>query len=139
MNTMNSMNAINTSNSALNKIAESITESANQIFDALHTWSTGFAGFGAKGENWLQNEYFDKVIKNIILIKRNLQDAKNYISQNNLEYKDVEVFVVWTQNTIDTINNLMLQDVYFNNTFGYAMEELIELSKELREEIVFEV
>ncbi len=138
MNNLNSIQTINTANATLNKVAEKVAESANEIFSIFHWESTGFAWFGGKGESWLTNDYFDKVIKNILLIKKNLQEAKIYISQTKLDYKDVEIFVTWTQDTLDSITNLMREDLYFSNTFGYAMEEIFDLVKELREEIVLE-
>jgi hypothetical protein len=82
------------------------------------------------------SEFIDRVVSNIIAMKKHLADLKKWINGDLImDTWDLQTIVEWLRNTSDKLNELLLSDNNFNNVYDFAINEIQMLIDQVLDEI----
>jgi hypothetical protein len=82
------------------------------------------------------SEFIDRVVSNIIAMKKHLFDLKKWINGDLImDTWDLQTIVEWLRNTSDKLNELLLSDNNFNNVYDFAINEIQVMVEEVLDEI----
>lgn len=84
----------------------------------------------------MNSEFIDRVVSNIIAMKKHLSDLKKWINGDLLmDTWDLQTIVEWLRETSDKLNELLLSDNNFNNVYDFAINEIQTLIEQVLDEI----
>ena len=136
---MESLNSIH-SNEKLSNIMDKISETCNALISALEVNAQSVWEYGGWIAHQINTEYVDILIKNILKIKYHLLRLEKELSNGLISSKDeLKCIVGWLLDTLDTIDEVCLNDGYLRNQFSFATDELKELITKMLNEITISV
>lgn len=84
----------------------------------------------------INSEFIDRVVSNIIAMKKHLSDLKRWINGDLImDTWDLQTVVSWLMETSDRLNELLLSDNNFNNIYDFAINEIQTLIQQVLDEI----
>ena len=84
----------------------------------------------------INSEFIDRVVSNIIAMKKHLSDLKKWINWDLIEDTlDLQTIVSGLRETSDKLNELLLSDNNFNNVYDFAINEIQTLIEKVLDEI----
>ena len=84
----------------------------------------------------VNSEFIDRVVSNIIAMKKHLSDLKKWINWDLImDTWDLQTVVSWLRETSDKLNELLLSDNNFNNVYDFAINEIQTLIEQVLDEI----
>ena len=123
-NSLNLGSRINTTGS-INKLVSNINQTCDALLGALEFTTGGVSSYSTKiTENVMNSEFVDRVVNNILLLKGHLNDIKKHAYSLELSIKEVEELTTNLLETSDKLTSLMQENIYFNDTFGYLVQEI---------------
>ena len=136
---MESLNSIQ-SNEKLSNIMDKISETCNALISALEVNAQSVWEYGGWIAHQINTEYVDILIKNILKIKYHLLRLEKELSNGLISSEDeLKCIVGWLLDTLDTINEVCLNDGYLRNQFSFATDELKELIIKMLDEITISI
>ena len=82
------------------------------------------------------SEFIDRVVSNIIALKKHLYDLKRWINGDLImDTLDLQTVVSGLRETSDNLNELLLSDNNFNNVYDFAINEIQTLIQQVLDEI----
>ena len=136
---MESTNLIQ-SNEKLSNLMDKINETCNALISALEVNAESVGSYGGWIAHQINTEYIDILIKNILKIKYHLLRLEKEVN-NWLIYSEEELkCIIWgLLDTLDTIDEVCINDGYLRNQFSFATDELKELITKMLNEITISV
>ncbi len=136
---MESTNLIQ-SNEKLSNLMDKINETCNALISALEVNAESVGSYGGWIAHQINTEYIDILIKNILKIKYHLlrleKEVNNWLISSEEELK----CIIWgLLDTLDTIDEVCINDGYLRNQFSFATDELKELITKMLNEITISV
>ena len=136
---MESLNSIQ-SNEKLSNLMDKINETCNALISALEVNAQSVWEYGGGIAHQINTEYIDILIKNILKIKYHLlrleRELNNWLISSEEELK----CIIWgLLDTLDTIDEVCINDGYLRNQFSFATDELKELITKMLNEITISV
>lgn len=136
---MESTNLIQ-SNEKLSNLMDKINETCNALISALEVNAESVGSYGEWIAHQINTEYIDILIKNILKIKYHLlrleKELNNWLISSEEELK----CIIWgLLDTLDTIDEVCINDGYLRNQFSFATDELKELITKMLDEISISV
>ena len=84
----------------------------------------------------INSEFIDRVVSNIIAMKKHLSDLKRWINGDLImDTWDLQNVVSGLMETSDRLNELLLSDNNFNNIYDFAINEIQTLIQQVLDEI----
>lgn len=84
----------------------------------------------------INSEFIDRVVSNIIAMKKHLSDLKKWINGDLImDTLDLQTVVSGLRETSDRLNELLLSDNNFNNIYDFAINEIQTLIQQVLDEI----
>ena len=84
----------------------------------------------------VNSEFIDRVVSNIIAMKKHLSDLKKWINWDLIEDTlDLQTIVSGLRETSDKLNELLLSDNNFNNVYDFAINEIQALIEQVLDEV----
>jgi hypothetical protein len=84
----------------------------------------------------INSEFIDRVVSNIIAMKKHLSDLKKWINGDLImDTWDLQTVVSGLRETSDKLNELLLSDNNFNNIYDFAINEIQTLIEQVLDEI----
>ena len=136
---MESTNLIQ-SNEKLSNLMDKINETCNALISALEVNAESVGSYGGWIAHQINTEYIDILIKNILKIKYHLlrleKEVNNWLISSEEELK----CIIWgLLDTLDTIDEVCINDGYLRNQLSFATDELKELITKMLNEITISV
>ena len=84
----------------------------------------------------INSEFIDRVVSNIIAMKKHLSDLKKWINWDLIEDTlDLQTIVSGLRETSDKLNELLLSDNNFNNVYDFAINEIQAMIEQVLDEV----
>jgi len=109
---------------SFNKLAEKINSACASLLDTLSLNPTSVAHHGISISNKLGSEFVDRVVNNISLLKLHLTDLENNLNNGFFDSKRVEEIAGSLMDTSTTLNEFLLSNNFYLNTFERAIKEV---------------
>ena len=136
-NNVNSM-SLSKSVDTVNALIDKINSTCDALMAALemNTESVSFYNMTIVDRMNINSEFIDRVVSNIIAMKKHLSDLKKWINGDLImDTWDLQTVVSWLMETSDKLNELLLSDNNFNNVYDFAINEIQTLIEQVLDEI----
>lgn len=128
------------SNEKLSNLMDQINETCNALISALEVNAQSVWEYGWGIAHQINTEYVDILIKNILKIKYHLLRLEKELHNGLISSQDeLKCIVWWLLDTLDTIDEVCLNDGYLRNQFSFATDELKELIIKMLDEITISI
>lgn len=135
---MESVNSIQSSE-RLSQLMDQINETCNALISALEVNSSSVWEYGWSVAHQISTEYVDILIKNLLKIKYHIVRLQKELNTGLISSpEDLQNIIWWLQNTMDTIDEVCLNDGYLRNQFAFAIDEIKNMIKEMISEVSLE-
>lgn len=124
------------SNEKLSNIMDKINETCNALISALEVNAQSVWEYGWSIAHQINTEYVDILIKNILKIRYHLYRLEKELNNGLISSQDeLKCIIGWLLDTLDTIDEVCINDGYLRNQFSFATDELKELITKMLDEI----
>ncbi len=136
-NGLNSM-SLSKSVDTVNALIDKINSTCDALISALemNTESVSSYNMTIVDRMNINSEFIDRVVSNIIAMKKHLADLQKWINWNLIEDTgDLQTVVSGLKETSDKLNELLLSDNNFNNIYDFAINEIQTLIEQVLDEV----
>jgi FtsZ-binding cell division protein ZapB len=134
MENLHSSNKLNTTKT-ISKLADKINSTCIALLDTLSDSAQSVWNFWISITQKLDSELVDRVIKNIQILQIHISEIKNHMNDNNRDSKRIEQITTSLRETSDNLNEFVLSNNFFYNTFGWYIWELRKMIDKVLEKL----
>jgi len=124
---------------SFNKLSNEINSACASLLDTLSLKPTSVATHGIVISNKLGSEFVDRVINNISLLKLHLTELEKNLNNGFFDSKRVEEIAGSLLETSDKMNEFLLSNNFYKNTFERAIKEIETISKRILNKMPIEI
>lgn len=112
---------------SVNNLIDKIGATCDQLIGVLELSKGGVSSYGVRiTDDAMSTEFVDKVIVYLLLLKKHLYDLSKHATTQFGAQEDVHAIIAHLVEMGDKLNTKMVESVYFHNTYGYLVEEIVE-------------
>ncbi len=115
---------------SVSKLMDKISSTCDQLIGTLEISKDGVSSYGVRiTDNAMSTEFVDRVINNLLLLKKHMFDLRKHIhSHINFQDKsEIGHIIEHLFETQDKLKEKMIENNYFRNTYGYLVEEIFDM------------
>lgn len=136
----NNLNSVSLSKSVdtVNALIDKINSTCDALMAALEFNTQTVSSYNMTIVDRMDHnsEFIDRVVSNIIAMKKHLFDLKKWINGDLImDTWDLQTIVEWLRTTSDRLNELLLSDNNFNNVYDFAINEIQTMIDQVLDEI----
>jgi len=96
----------------------------------LEVSKDGVSSYGVRiTDNAMSTEFVDRVVGYLLLLKKHMFDLRKHV-RTHMSFQEREQISHVVEHLLETEDKLkakMIENNYFNNTYGYLLEEIFEM------------
>ena len=107
---------------------DKIAGTCDQLIGALEVSKEGVSSYGMRiTDKVMGTEFVDRVIGNLLLLKRHIFDLRKFAPDHFQDKEGIKHVVEHLLETSDKLKLKMLENNYFQRTYGYLVLEIDEM------------
>lgn len=114
----------NSARASFNKVAANINAACASLLDTLSLNPQSVAHHGIHISNKLGSEFIDRIVTNISILKLHLSELEHNLNNGFFDKEWVKEISVSLTETSDTLNDFLLSNNFYMNTFEWAIKEV---------------
>lgn len=126
-------NSINFSSNAvrsMSKLMDKVWATCDQLIGALEVSKDGVSSYGVRiTDNAMSTEFVDRVVGYLLLLKKHMFDLRKHV-RNHMSFQEQHQIAHIVEHLLETQDKLKakrMENNYFNNTYGYLVDEIFEM------------
>lgn len=126
----NSLNFSSNAVRSMSKLMDKVWATCDQLIWALEVSKDGVSSYGVRiTDNAMSTEFVDRVVGYLLLLKKHMFDLRKHV-RTHMSFQEREQIAHVVEHLLETEDKLkakMIENNYFNNTYGYLLEEIFEM------------
>ncbi|MDD3262470.1 MAG: hypothetical protein PHR61_01380 [Candidatus Absconditabacteria bacterium] len=126
----NSLNFSSNAVRSMSKLMDKVGATCDQLIGALEVSKDGVSSYGVRiTDNAMSTEFVDRVVGYLLLLKKHMFDLRKHV-RTHMSFQEREQIAHVVEHLLETEDKLkakMIENNYFNNTYGYLLEEIFEM------------
>lgn len=126
-------NSINFSSNAvrsISKLMDKVGATCDQLIWALEVSKDGVSSYGVRiTDNAMSTEFVDRVVGYLLLLKKHMFDLRKHV-RTHMSFQQQHQIAHIVEHLLETEDKLkakMIESNYFNNTYGYLVNDIFEM------------
>ncbi len=126
----NSLNFSSNAVRSISKLMDKVWATCDQLIGALEVSKDGVSSYGVRiTDNAMSTEFVDRVVGYLLLLKKHMFDLRKHV-RTHMSFQEREQIAHVVEHLLETQDKLgakRLENNYFNNTYGYLVDEIFEM------------
>jgi hypothetical protein len=121
---------------SVGKLMDKIGATCDQLIGVLEVSKDSVGSYGARvTEDVMSTEFVDRVVIYLLLLKKHLSDLRKHSLTQFKSEDEVHAIIAQLIEMGDALSEKMVENNYFNNTYGYLVEDILFAIKGINEKM----